>query len=681
MREDGTRPYSVQLHVHGSFSEGLGSIDSHSYEARDVGAEVIWWSDHDFRITSYHHASGFDFESWQEPIDHGESWTSPSWVAYGRRPSGTGSKGLVRWNFPSDGSGIGEITADHADDGEKSLRVRAAAASTNFSKYLFAIDAARGLFKRPLASGVSLELSVLPEVSGPDAQAIVAVDLSEHSPREGLPLATYHLEYVLGEGSGEASRDGETYRIPLRVGPGRWNRVSLPVTRDAGKGFPWTRGEDNSLVAVKVGVATRRSARASVLFDRFRIVQMISGPSAYRKQSEVIAGVAGDYPSLVELQGIEVSYSSQHLNEFSVQTEPLDYDAVLAEIASAGANETGPQAMREQIARRAVSRAHARGGLVSYNHMYGAGMEGFESKWTKEEMLARLLQNRLFGADLLEVGYRDRGGHSLDDHLWIWDQLATRGLFPVGVGVSDSHGGPDQRWRTNANNFLSWIYARSPSKPDLIEGMRGGRLFFGDIVLFNGAIDLETERGFRMGQLVLTDRERTDVSISVDGLQPGDSLRVIEGGALVETIPVSGTDVLAHHTLRLNSNDPSTLRVEAYGADARVKVLSNPIAFIRRAPPGGIAAARAGIDVGGLVSRHIADFTIDRADTSRTAAAKTVSIHGRGESGAIDFDCSEFGRPETVEFIGLSGQWSYDADHRRLVLTSLIGLGEIRIRR
>ena len=49
------RPWSVQLHLHGSFSEGEGSIDSHSWEARDVGCEVLWWSDHDFRMTTYQH--------------------------------------------------------------------------------------------------------------------------------------------------------------------------------------------------------------------------------------------------------------------------------------------------------------------------------------------------------------------------------------------------------------------------------------------------------------------------------------------------------------------------------------------------------------------------------------------------------------------------------------------------
>ncbi|HED66267.1 MAG TPA: hypothetical protein ENJ09_12010, partial [Planctomycetes bacterium] len=69
-------PISIQLHVHGSFSEGVGSIDSHSFEAQDVGVDAIWWSDHDFRISGYEHVAHFGFEDLSAPIDEDESWTS-----------------------------------------------------------------------------------------------------------------------------------------------------------------------------------------------------------------------------------------------------------------------------------------------------------------------------------------------------------------------------------------------------------------------------------------------------------------------------------------------------------------------------------------------------------------------------------------------------------------------------
>ena len=59
-----------------AFSEGLGSIDSHSHEATALGLDTIWWSDHDFRISTYHHATTFGFEKDREPVDTNEAWVA-----------------------------------------------------------------------------------------------------------------------------------------------------------------------------------------------------------------------------------------------------------------------------------------------------------------------------------------------------------------------------------------------------------------------------------------------------------------------------------------------------------------------------------------------------------------------------------------------------------------------------
>ena len=117
------RAFSVQLHVHGSFSEGVGSIDSHSHEARDVGVDVIWWSDHDFRIASYRHVTRFGFEDWHEPVDRSEAWRD----LLPRRREGGGEKGLE----PTDRQledGSAEFVVGGAHEGERSLRVRAGGA-------------------------------------------------------------------------------------------------------------------------------------------------------------------------------------------------------------------------------------------------------------------------------------------------------------------------------------------------------------------------------------------------------------------------------------------------------------------------------------------------------------------------------------------------------------------------
>ncbi|MEW6267683.1 MAG: hypothetical protein AB1689_00130, partial [Thermodesulfobacteriota bacterium] len=576
--------YSVQLHVHGSFSEGVGSIDSHSHEATEVGADVVWWSDHDFRITSHGHVSTFGFEDWTEAMPEDGSVV----VRRGKRRRRV--KELVADPAHSTARGEATFVADDPREGARSLLLRATGEGGDdgtFAAYRVALQADRGLFKRPLASEVTLELSVFAASLGPDARAFVEIAMSEHAPREGLPLAVYRVRYVLGDPDARPVREGTTFVVPLPCRPGEWNDLALPVSRDAVRGFPFIHGEDNSLGTIYLGVEARRGATAAARFDDLRIVQGISGPQVFARQRGLIDAVARDYPRLRQLQGVEVSWLGHHLNEFSVDTRLVDYDALLAGEAGAKGQER-----RDRITRRIVDEIHARGGLVSYNHMFGAMMEGSPARWTREEVLDELSAQRVFGADILEVGYRDRGGHALADHLWVWDELARRGLFLVGTGVSDSHGGPEQRWRTDANNFVSWIYARSPDKADLLDGLRAGRVFFGDLVLFDGTLDLTTARGARMGQIVVTDRASEELTVRLDGLAPGDEVRLLVSGVEVARWTASSPALVATQAVALDATRPTVARVEVHAADGAAKVFSNPITFVREEPAGDRLGAR-----------------------------------------------------------------------------------------
>jgi hypothetical protein len=591
----GEKAYSVQLHVHGSFSEGLGSIDSHSHEATDVGADVVWWSDHDFRITSYGHVSSFSFDDWREPMPKDGS------VLVRRRKQKDRVKELVPDTAHSSGRGGAEIVTTDPREGKGSLRVHATGDGEAFAAQRFAVVADRGLFKRPLAAEVTLELSVFPESLGPDARAFVEVAMSEHAPREGLPLEVYRVRYVMGDPSAQPAREGTTFVVPVPYHAGAWNDLALPVSRDAVRGFPFLHGEDNSLGTIYVGVEARAGAAAAARFDDLRIAQEMSGPQVFARQRALIDAVGKDYPEVRQLQGVEVSWIGRHLNEFSVDTRLVDYDALAKSEAESG----GGRERRDRLTRRIVDEIHGRGGLVSYNHMYGAMMEGSAPRSSREEVLDDLVAHEVFGADILEVGYRDRGGHPLEDHLWVWDELAQRGLFVVGTGVSDSHGGPGQRWRTDANNFVSWIYARSPDKADLIEGLRAGRVFFGDLVRFDGTVDLTTARGARMGQIVVTDAPHEDVTVRIEGLVARDHVRLVVSGREEGRWRVASSSFAQTRTVMLDPTQPTVVRVEVDGRDGTAKVLSNPITFVRQEPPGerlGARIVRAGSTSGAATS-------------------------------------------------------------------------------
>ena len=48
---DGTFAYSMAMHVHSSFSEQSGSMDAQLNQAATNTVDVLWWTDHDFRMT------------------------------------------------------------------------------------------------------------------------------------------------------------------------------------------------------------------------------------------------------------------------------------------------------------------------------------------------------------------------------------------------------------------------------------------------------------------------------------------------------------------------------------------------------------------------------------------------------------------------------------------------------
>jgi hypothetical protein len=559
----------VQLHLHGSFSEGEGSIDSHSFEARDVGCDVLWWSDHDFRITTYQHVARFGFEGMEEPLGRNESW------APRLRRDVAGRKLLEVVTRPSD-SELAFVRAP-VKEGAQSLRLAVRGEGEGFATQLLALGADRFLVRRSLATGVTLRLALHPESIGPEAYALVEAQLSEHAPRDGLGLVPLFVRYLVGW-EGPARREGQVYLVPVAAESGRWNELALPLTADAVRGFPGSPGEDNALFRLALGVQARRGARAAACFDDLRIEQARAGPEMYAREGEVIQEVGALHPGLAQLQGVEVSYGSRHLNVFCERPVLPDYDAIAGEVAAAAKGGFDERAFRAEVIRRVVAEVHELGGLVSYNHPFGTEFEEAGRKRSNEEMLEALLATRADGADILEVGYRDRGGATLADHLWLWDQAALGGLRLVGTGVSDSHGGKDNRWRGTANNFVSWIWAAEPTKARFIEGLRRGRVFFGDLERFDGELDIVAEDGSRMGATVASGKQVTRVQLIALGLEGSESIVVVEAGRRTSTYPAQREDFRLWHKLRLPEEGGTFVRFEVHD-DSGAIACSNPVYF------------------------------------------------------------------------------------------------------
>jgi hypothetical protein len=672
--------YSVQMHLHGSFSEGEGSIDSHLHEAKGVGVDVIWWSDHDWRIGSYRHVSSFSFEALEEPLDRAESWTAQ----FPKEKSGR--KSWRSGEPPAAGmTANAELTRDRALEGEQSLRIEGKNDGENYETYVLAFEATRAREKRPLASDITLHIGMFPESAGTNGRGIVVVKLSEHPSGSDRALMSYSIRYVLDNAATEPQRFGNVYQVPLGYVTNSWNRFELEITQDAARGFPSIRGEDNSLVQVSIGIESRKRKLTRVLFDDFRIEQSLAGGQAFEAQQRLIDEIALDYPTIRQLQGVEVSYLGPHINVFAVDTALPDYDLLIAEsgISLANVDKRDYMELRRLVVKRIVQAVHRTGGLVSLNHRLGPKRAGVirsslasELRQHREKVAQDLVRTGAYRADLLEVGYRHRGGHDLADHLWLWDELAKNGLHLVGTGVSDSHGGTTQRWLEGTNNFVSWVYADAPDKPELIDGMRRGRVFFGDIVDFDGTVDLATDRGLVMGQIVLTDRADASVTFEATGLDAGDQIQVVESGRTTSRHRAKGSTFSHTERFALTPDQPAVVRFEVYDATGKAKVFSNPITFVRHSKD-GIPAARAAIDVGGVMSRVIEGISLAEFRLEPRRAVTVATLEGKADRGRVELAWGSLGEPSRVDFFEMSGRWFFDSGV--LTLSELSGEGRLEI--
>jgi hypothetical protein len=589
----GKTAYSLQMHVHGSYSEGPASMEMHSAEAADVGADVIWWSDHDWRIASFRHVSSYGFEELEESVDHNEPWRAQLPDEVDAR------KGIREASGSRPRNASAGLTEKRARTGKRSLRIEGQAdASGDLQTLIYRLYADRARQMRPLGSSPTLHVSIFPERVSPNARAVVIIHLSDH-PR-GLEPVPYILRYELDNEMVAPQRRGSTLHIPLKFREGQWNDYSLALTADTSKGFPESHGADNRLGGIAFGIEAREEATAIAYFDELGITQQLHGQDAFERQARLIEDVGTGFPGLRQHQGLEVSYAGPHINLFLERPRMIDHSELLAgALGDRVVSKADLPTITSEITRKIVEDVHGNHGLVSMNHPWGleVASETKPRKADRNKLLTRMIASRAHDADLLEVGYRRRGRRDIGDHLWLWDQLALAGIHTVGTGVSDYHGFAGQRWRTGANNFLSWIYADSTDKRDLIAGMGAGRVFFGDIAKFDGTIDLTTDAGFRMGQIVVTDRARDRVTVELSAAKRGDRLRLVRSGERVAEVPIPHDGEFRHGVdITLDGLRPTTIRAELCGRPSDCFLYSNPITYVRQRPDREYPSGRVMID-------------------------------------------------------------------------------------
>ncbi|HST67909.1 MAG TPA: hypothetical protein VLM05_22250 [Mycobacteriales bacterium] len=334
-------PVSVAMHLHSSFSEGTASMATHLDQARRLGVDVLFWTDHDFRVSA---------QGYRRRLGLGAATDTEHGVALTWKPRGPGRVGYA--------DGAAELTGTGAE------------------AFWLDADAWNSTYSGSIAD-TTLAVTVRP--AAPGGYAAVQLDLSYHPAGGGRPAGQYRLTYRIGAtptwGWRADGRDGQV-DVPAPAG---WSTVTLHPADDIGGLWPDLVAGDNALHKLRVGVVGAGPAGfREVAIDRSRRADSLG------LMRDVMAQYSQRYPDRRQYAALEVSLV-RHLNWFGGELTMPDYGD------RAPVKDDGIPA-----ATAMVDRVHRHGGLASYNHPLGA---------SPQATAAHMVATRALGADIVEVAY------------------------------------------------------------------------------------------------------------------------------------------------------------------------------------------------------------------------------------------------------------------------------------
>lgn len=577
------------------------SMQSRLAEAAAQGLEVVWWTD---RLELFDQSQDLTI-----PLDRGQ--VDPTTL------------NIVR--MPGDADAITSLVAQiqggqpqaRLQDGWLKMSLTSDLEAREFQSFSYRPRSILGkpqscLFARPLTCRPQWQMEVEVELSPPapyserrslpppspgDIAFEIGFELSAH----GWEEPTFHrLTYrLLPSGStepGEVQVKGNAeVVIPLLLQP-RLNRLTLDLAAAAER-LP--QGEDNVISDIVVTVRARRGATATLRWRRPRLISR--QPQAQGLLAAFLEHSLESRQTYGLQQGMGGLYSRDRQPLLSAFFPPFKTAyALLAE------GRWTPTAW--------VDGVHAVRGLVAYHlgtpllsppQAQGRNVpdgELLDQRTGVLRLATSLLQNRVYGADLLAFDARAPGDWEASAQLEIWDILLANGLEIGGIGVTPPTGAPlpaeavalpeggerplspspasETRW-------ISWLLAREKTVPELLAALRDRRIFFGDPKEWQGSLALRLtdaagrEYGRMGGKMVVPETHaflhldlgswgRRQVRLIQGLMQPGRSVRYLRREAVRDP----------SQPVLLETQQDSFVRVEVWSGEALV-VCSNPL-WIRK---------------------------------------------------------------------------------------------------
>ena len=391
------------------------------------------------------------------------------------------------------------------DTGGKALRLTAISRPSSTGTRRLVADASNEGLNTSL-DGTNILIDVFPESTGVDGWIDIHIQTSHRPARNGRAAGMYTLIYRIG-GSRQADDrqllDELTALVVLDARDERWTRLSLDPVDDLNSFWSEIDFRDSALTEFSLAATSRDQAPAKMVFDALTFQRVgRTGDDVLRTQQELVDSYGPQFPSVTQHRGMELSENTPHLNWFG---DPEIWPA------SAPANtDVG----------LAISKIHDSGGVASYNHPYGSSGGPYSSsqRTTKRRSLtATLVRERLFEAEILEVGYLSgRAGMLLSDYVAIWDVLSRNAIFATGTGTTDDHDG--RGWSTLQWRCVTGVWSSGVELKPLQRALRAGRAWFADMAAFDGTVNLLADGYIAMGQVAVVEKSRTALNIAITGV-------------------------------------------------------------------------------------------------------------------------------------------------------------------
>jgi hypothetical protein len=591
----GLSAFSMAMHVHSSFSEQDGSMDSQLFQATNNSVDVLWWTDHDTRMDGIGYRQVVHFTSLTKESGgpgQGRAW---DWTKVTSGPlSGQSTGGIVQ--NPSSPS-------DPVAGGSMQLIAKSTTgAPATFGFYAQTHQASWNC--RDNLNGQSLTIDVLLASGWQAGYLELLIVSSYHEAIGGRPAGGYQLSYrfVPPGGTVQRTANGLTGIVTIPVTPDGgsdpWGTMTINPAEDIAALWPDMDYRDFSLYELTLS-AVSTGDLVEGYFDYLRFNRSISGEAFFKQQADMGAALATRYRSVVQQQGLEVSLSLPHVNWFGKSVSIPDYGST-----------SGRREYDAYLAQNLIPKVHASGGLLSYNHPFGyAGIPELPQS-QQDAMLVQTAKGMLpaagtpaaLGTDLLEVGYALRQGMDLAHHVALWDIMSRNALFLTGNGTNDDHFGQD--WLGPVNNWFSSVWAPSTSIGDLLAALAAGRAWCASLSRYRGSLDLLVDGTVPMGSVSVSKVSSRNLVASATAIPAQGRLQILQGrvdyagaadlSANTKVIGSYSAGQLAGGTVtqRIGTVKDSFVRTQVLDSTGAVIALSNPVWLLRAVPPGGIPAPR-----------------------------------------------------------------------------------------